>query len=52
MEIIANKNVNSNMTRNQIKMIQISELRRAVNKIFENKLNNKAKIISLEKNVK
>ena len=36
------------MTRNQIKIIQISELKRAVNKIFENKLKNKAKIISLE----
>ena len=40
------------MTRNKMKIIQISELKRSVNKIFENKLKNKAKIISLEKNVK
>ena len=54
VEIIANinKNVNSNMTTNQIKIIHIFELKRAVNKLIENKLKNKAKIISLEKNVK
>ena len=54
VEIIANinKNVNSNMTTNQIKIIHISELKRAVNKLMENKLKNKAQIISLERNVK